>query len=133
MSTPSIPTTKVCTKCHENKPLDAFAIAKNGRYGRRGCCKDCMNFKRRGDKPARVLKTEEEKNETKAKWRKANPDKVKETAKKWRDNNPEKKAEYNKRWFDANPEKLKESRRKWGEANPEKTQAFWAERNAAAE
>ena len=108
MSTPSTPTTKVCTKCHENKPLDAFGKQKAGRYGRKGCCKICFNFARRGGTPLRVTKTEEERKLAKCEysrqWREENREQSRETTKKWREANPEKAREHYSQWVDADPE-----------------------------
>lgn len=40
-------TVKRCSKCGEEKPLDAFNKERNGKYGRRGECKACQAAKTR--------------------------------------------------------------------------------------
>ena len=35
--------TKICSKCGEEKPLDAFYASKTGKYGRSSWCKKCAN------------------------------------------------------------------------------------------
>jgi ribosomal protein S20 len=34
--------TKICTKCNTEKPLDNFAKDKNGKYGVKSKCKECI-------------------------------------------------------------------------------------------
>jgi hypothetical protein len=38
-----LPLTKLCTKCKEDKPLEAFLKDKACKYGRKGYCKECSN------------------------------------------------------------------------------------------
>lgn len=43
MAVPRPTDSKVCSCCHESKPLDAFSKAETGRFGVRGDCKACRN------------------------------------------------------------------------------------------
>jgi hypothetical protein len=45
---------KVCTKCHQDKPLDEFFKSEHGKYGRRADCKDCCA---RPGRPRRIKQT----------------------------------------------------------------------------
>lgn len=35
------PSSKPCSKCHQEKPLDQYGAAKRGKYGKRAECNDC--------------------------------------------------------------------------------------------
>ena len=39
------PMTKVCTSCGIEKPLEEFSLHKEGKFGRRACCKKCRSKK----------------------------------------------------------------------------------------
>lgn len=43
----SLPFHKHCKQCDQSKPLDAFAPAKRGKYGREAECRDCKNARKR--------------------------------------------------------------------------------------
>jgi len=45
-------TTKVCSSCDTEKPLEDFAVAKRGKFGRRAYCKTC------GVKKSTIWRTE---------------------------------------------------------------------------
>ena len=78
-------TQKVCTKCGETKPLDAFYKAKGTRDGLRGDCKTCF--------AARAKR-----------WYDQNKDHVIDRVQRWRDENPDKYAEY-QREYRARPDR----------------------------
>lgn len=46
MAVPRSTDSKVCSCCHESKPLDAFSKAETGRFGVRGDCKACRKLHR---------------------------------------------------------------------------------------
>jgi hypothetical protein len=110
----SLPETKVCTKCHEEKPLDDFGKRNDTKDGRRSQCRLCRN----------------EVNNT---WQRT--DKAKEASRSWRKANRDKTSEYEKRYWGTNPEKLKEKRSRsskvWRERYPEKSRAKTAKWRAA--
>ena len=84
---------KKCTKCGEVKPLEAFRLSKNGKFGLMSICRECYN-KRAKD------------------WNDKNKQKVKDSQEKYRINNLEKYKERGK--------KYKATKKKWKYENPEK-------------
>lgn len=46
--------TKVCTKCHQEKPLSEFSKAKTGKFGVRGDCQECRKSPRIKEKEHRL-------------------------------------------------------------------------------
>lgn len=82
-------THKKCTKCGEEKALDAFGSNRSCSDGRQSHCKEC-----------------------KRKYRTTHPEKVRASNRKYREANPEKARERARKWRVANPEKFKEYRAK---------------------
>ena len=74
---------KICTKCKEQKPLEAFRKQSSTKDGLKYYCKDCDN---------KTAKSYYQKNKSKI------VDKVKE----WQKNNPEKVKEYKKSYYGKN-------------------------------
>ena len=95
---------KTCTKCEEVKLFSEFSKDKASKYGYRSDCKTCT-----------------------AKYRAANPEKIKESCAEYLAANPEKRKESQAKYRAANSEKIKEYRA----ANPEKFRAKNAKRRAA--
>jgi hypothetical protein len=60
-------TTKTCSKCHVEKPIEEFVKTKANRSGYHSWCRECFNAYYRGKKPENAAKQRA--------WRKANPDK----------------------------------------------------------
>jgi hypothetical protein len=75
---------KACTKCKEDKPLDAFRFQKTGRNGLHASCKSCESLyrKKRRNGPDRdaILARERE---IVADYRKQNPEKCLEAKRKY--------------------------------------------------
>lgn len=94
------PTTKTCSKCNEEKPLDEFYKSKINIDGHDGYCKECRK--------AVALA-----------WSKNNQERKKVSDKQWIKDNPEKKKAINKRYYDTHPE----ASRRWEKNNPEQTLA----------
>ena len=63
------PTSRVCTGCGAEKPLDEFPRHRSSLYGRRPRCKPCWNEQKRA-------------------WRKANPESVRESKRRTRGKHP---------------------------------------------
>lgn len=115
----SLPETKVCTKCGEEKLLDAFGKRNDTKDGRRSQCRMCRN------EVNNAWQRTDKSRETSRSWAKANRDKVREYEKRYWENNPEKLKEKRSRnskvWRARYPEKAREKTAKWRLANPEKT------------
>ena len=95
---------KTCTKCGEVKPRSEFHKNKKSGDGLQFHCKLCR-----------------------AKWRKANKEKVAEAEAAWRKANPERSAASKAKWRKANKEKMAA----WRKANPDKHAANAAKHRAA--
>lgn len=131
---------KVCTKCGEAKPLDAFY--RNGKGGLASRCKDCAS----SDYAIWRAKNPEKERKKRAKWGAENPEKVRDFRAKWyvenrkkvrekhaeyRSKNPEKGQERNAAYYAENQEKVKKNVAKWRAENPEKVRENSASRRAS--
>lgn len=98
------PTTKVCSKCKAEKPLDMFTRHVKGKYGRAADCKEC---KRKHD----------------AEYREINRDRVLHGKREYYARNKEAIIEKQRSYFENNKDKVREIRRsssaKWRIANTE--------------
>jgi hypothetical protein len=88
--------TKICTKCNTKKPLDNFAKDKNGKYGVKSKCKECVKEYMTG-------------------YNIDNQDKIKE----YTLNNKDKISELNKKYYYDNHEYFKIKHKQYGKDNPE--------------
>jgi hypothetical protein len=110
--------TKKCSKCGEVKDVSGFGVRKlkSGNTQVLASCRICGN-------------------KATARWRAANPEKVKAARENWDDwraENPERVKAAKKDWYAANREKIINKARVWAEANPEKRKATsrkWYEKN----
>ena len=100
-------TRKVCAKCAETKPLEAFSKSRAARDGLQGTCRECAKM-----------------------WREQNRERVRETARKWKAANPAADRRYKKTYREKHPEAAREYRQanrrarteyqaKWRAENPE--------------
>jgi len=129
---------KRCSKCGEEKQLDAFVRDKRSRDGRTSRCKLCTNAyfrenyqrdleRSRAQKRTYAAANREAINAKNAErlreWRKANPELARqrstETSRKFREANPA----YFREWYQRNLERerarARKSMRKWRDAHPE--------------
>ena len=100
---------KVCSKCKQEKLLRDFYKDTTKKLGLTSLCKKCINesgAKYRRENPEKIR-------ESKAKYRRENPEKVRESGAKYRRENPEKENERKKKYRQENPEKIKEYRAKY--------------------
>ena len=74
---------KICTKCKEDKPLDAFYNCKEAKVGRRRACKQCEAADN-------------------ARWRRENKDRAAANNARWQRENKDKCAANNARWESKN-------------------------------
>jgi hypothetical protein len=103
--------TKICTKCNTKKPLDNFAKDKNGKYGVKSKCKECVKEYRS------IYNTN---NQDKIKeYVLNNKDKLSIQHKEHYSKNKEKHIERNKQYGKANPEVRRKATAKYLKANPE--------------
>lgn len=117
---------KVCSKCREEKPLEAFHNDKAKRDGKGSACKPCNAIRL-----AEWVKLNPEKaRQSRRKWAEANPDKLSAAIKSWQKSNPEKVAKALEKWRGKNPEKMKDGDKKWREKNRGTVNAKNAKRRA---
>lgn len=126
MADETLPTSKVCSKCGETKPLNGFVPRADGRFGRMGHCRACDNL---------IQKARRE----------ANPDKNAAYIRAARQRDPERYREYDRRNQERNrgagsdyekrryarrdKEQAQQALRKWKAENPEKQRAIETARN----
>jgi hypothetical protein len=104
--------TKVCSKCGEEKDESEFYIGRNQ-------CKTCRNEQKKKYR----IKSRDADIERAKKWRENNKERAKENNKKWRENNKEKVKELNKLWREKNKIRKLEWDRQWREKNKDKTKS----------
>ncbi len=117
-----IPTTKICSKCIQEKPLttEFFNTQLRGLYGFKSYCKSCQSVQYKIWQEANKERLQAK---SKAAYA-ADPQKNKDANTAWRKANPEKRRESNK----ASRERHKEQRRldsiEWARNNPEANKAI---------
>ena len=99
-------TTKVCTKCNEEKEFGEFYKDKSGKYGLLSYCKKCFAAQAAAYRAANAEKVKERM----ARYRDENHENIKESNARYRAENPEKIAESQKRFAAEHPERLREIR-----------------------
>lgn len=95
--------TKVCSKCEQEKELSDFAKDKDCLEGYRGCCKLCRKEYQR----EWCAENRERLNENSRQWTMNNQDKKRASALKYYYKNKDKHTEYSRQWQKNNPEKVK--------------------------
>lgn len=141
--TSDIPTTRVCSKCGEEKPLTPEFWHRNaGRF--RSSCKVCQNAAIRAWTEAnqqrqieyrrqRYISNRETILENNRQWREANADRVREHAAEYYELNKSRIDERNRRWYRDNIEHAKEKarqyRRKRGSVTNRKYNAEYYQKN----
>lgn len=98
MSSATATTTKVCTSCNEEKPLDKFGV-------RRKVCFACDYATNK---------------DVQAAWRAANPERVLEGQRRRRSSRVEAEREYQRQYRLQNRDRLREANREYSRANREK-------------
>lgn len=138
------PTTRVCTLCEIEKPLEDFGVSKKvKRDGRTSRCKECERKRNRErsqtaeykEYTRRYYQDNQEVIKARAKkWYYDNPDRVRETRQEWqranRDSinakareerrlNGDKMRAREERYREQNPERIRAIKRKWKKNNPD--------------
>ena len=103
---------RTCTKCHEEKSLEAFYPSPRHKCGYAAVCKSCESKRNK-------VKTELYKESRLKK------------AKEWKDKNPEVLKNAIQRWRDKNPDKMAQTYRDWVNNNRGKVNAIWMKRDAS--
>jgi uncharacterized protein YdiU (UPF0061 family) len=103
--------TKICTKCNTEKPLDNFAKDKNGKYGVKSKCKECIKNYMTGYNVNNQDKIKE--------YNTINQDKISKWNKNHYINNREHYIEKNKQYGKDNPEVRRKATAKYLKSNPE--------------
>jgi hypothetical protein len=127
---------RVCTKCGESKPHDAFHVnkKKNALY------RHCIQCHRSMVRDAYLRNWEVRRAQIRA-YAKARPDILRKSTAAWRARNPERvreyeeknrarKREYHRKWYAANLEDKRTKNRQWSKKNPSKHLALCAKRRA---
>jgi hypothetical protein len=127
---------RVCTKCGESKPHDAFHFNKrqNAPYTHcipchRALVRDWYSRNRevRSAQIKAYAKAHPEiLNKSSAEWKKRNPERVKAYVEKTR----AAKSEYHRKWYAVNLEDKRAKNRQWSKKNPSKHLALCAKRRA---
>lgn len=107
-SIPVKETTKVCSKCKEEKPVMNFYF-RNERHKYYSICKQCCNTKNQS-------------------WVLNNPRKHKELCKQWEIKNPEKRKAISNKWNLNNKEKVLLKSRKWRKNHKQYFNQYWVNR-----
>jgi 5-methylcytosine-specific restriction endonuclease McrA len=123
MADDSIPTSKVCTKCGEAKPLAGFQKKQSARDGLNSSCKPCENAAQRANK------TPERNRELCRKWRSANIESAREADRaRYPSRREERLVRGQRDWASMTPEQRAakaDAVREWKAANPGRVKAMW--------
>lgn len=112
-------TTKTCSRCHVEKPLDAFAKSKSGRLGLRQCCRACWslaNKQRYAEQREHILAVNRA-------WREANPERMEGLREAWRQNHPEALRAIHLRWLNSHKEEERQRAARYHLANADANHA----------
>lgn len=106
---------KVCTKCKQELPLDAFPKRSGAKAGIKPQCKPCHNASNRESRAKHL----ESSRESSRRWREANPERLKARTKQWAEKNPERMRALQVAWQAANRDRVREVQRARLERRPE--------------
>lgn len=109
--------TKTCTKCHTEKSVSQFYVAR-GKYV--SACKECKTLQGK----QYYIDNKDTVKVKRAAYQKAHKAEQYEHLKKWRKNNPEKAREAGRRQYANNPLHHQAVKNAWREANVEKIKAI---------
>jgi 5-methylcytosine-specific restriction endonuclease McrA len=91
---------KICTKCGQEKLLDAFSKCSAAKSGIRSACRECCSTSSRA-------------------WREANLETFLAGKRKWREANDDKVRAWHRDYHEANRETILAGKREYRQANPE--------------
>lgn len=134
MSEEILETTKICTKCGVEKPLEEFGRNASHKDGHASQCLECSREydKERAKDPERRQANIErsrkwyeqnkdtlELKEYKRKYAIDHSEEAKTRAKEWYHNNKERSLANSREWTKSHPDKVKEIKKKWRDNNPD--------------
>lgn len=138
-------TTKVCSKCKAEKPVESFSKNSRRKDGRCVHCKSCMSASQRAWQLANHEKRAaynrayhiahyDEKREMMQErvrsWTLANPERKAKASRAWYQKNKKSVIDRVSAYYEANKEKIAEYKRKWVKENHQKTRVGSANRRA---
>ena len=109
-------TTKICTKCKQEKELSEFSIRDIKRQYYKSHCKNCDRLYRQENAEAIRIKRKIYDNK--------NKEKIRASDKEYRRNNSDKIKEYSKEHYEKNKEKIREQKKKYREENKIKIKEY---------
>lgn len=112
-------TSKVCSKCNVEIPLEEYRRKNDGLGGKHSVCKTCESVGQRRYR----LENSEKVRGIHQRYYQENRDLIREKQRKYHKDNPEVSYNRNVRWRKNFPEKSRETAKKWRARNPEKTLA----------
>jgi 5-methylcytosine-specific restriction endonuclease McrA len=121
-------TSKVCTGCLEEKPLEDYYKKTKGRLGRCSRCKICLSLK---DKE--YLETNKEKIAERRKARyKADPESIKKSQAAYRNKSENREAARarSKKWRQENPKRVKELNKYWSKKHYSENKSYHIAKDA---
>jgi HNH endonuclease len=144
---------KICTRCGECKPVDAFSKDKRSKDGLQSKCKACNAAYQACNRElisarmaAWYAENRSEISIKNAAYRSANreviaasksayyaknSEKITAKAAAWRKANPDRRRETNAAWVKANPDKARQATAAWAKANPEARRIIRQNRRAS--
>lgn len=127
--------TKICRKCGETKPVDAFFKQKAAKDGLQYRCRECARLAPRADPTnynAKYYQANRDRIlEKKRAQALADPNRIRQRQAKWRAENPGKAAAKRVRWYRQNADRARELSRNWKKNNPWYNTVMHAQRRAA--
>lgn len=114
---------KICRKCKQEKPLEAFNKKTDSKDGRQYACRSCDKEYREANK--------ERKAATQKAWSDANKERKHALTKAWQQSNKDRVSSYGKAWREANKERHAANVKAWSDSNRGKVNATEAKRRAS--
>lgn len=126
MDDPVQPPLKVCNKCGESKPLDAFSKTTRTACGVRGRCKACYNAEGAAYRDADRVAF----NARQRQWRADHPERAREIRRRWSSTHTEAVNTIAGRYKERHSETIKTYQHGYQQANPGLYNALWHKRRA---
>lgn len=124
-------TTKICTKCKVERPIELFSKNKKSKDGLENWCKICRKEMYIADREKRLEYQKNYKNEDEERFkeqqkrsRAKNKQRVYEEYKRYQERNAEKLSEYRRNYFEKNKERILERNRNYIKARRKNDELF---------